>query len=52
MTARYEVQIVNPLDGRPKVWDLYDNRERAESIAQVRRVDADQHRDERAGAAS
>jgi hypothetical protein len=50
MTApRWEVQIVNPADGKPKRWDTYDSRERAESVAatlrhhkffvQVRRVD-------------
>ena len=49
--ARYEVQIINPADGKPKVWDSYSSRERAETVAstlrhhgffaQVRRADVD-----------
>jgi hypothetical protein len=49
---RWEVQIVNPADGKPKRWDVYDNRARAESAAatlrhhkfwvRVRRVDGDE----------
>ena len=31
--ARFEVQIVNPADGKPKVWDSYSTRERAETVA-------------------
>ena len=31
--ARYEVQVVNPIDGQPKLWDVYDNREAAEVVA-------------------
>jgi len=53
-TTRWEIQVVNPVDGRPKRWDVYDSRERAESVAatlrqhgfwcQVRRVDDDVQR--------
>ena len=47
--ARYEVQIVHPVTGKPKVWATYANRELAEveaaklrvhkMFAQVRRVE-------------
>lgn len=47
--ARYEVQIVHPVTGTPKVWSTHANRELAEveaaklrvhkMFAQVRRVD-------------
>ena len=59
MTVRYEVQIVNPATGRPKVWATHDTREPAEVEAaklrrhgfwvQVRRieVDDDQHAPDR-----
>jgi len=53
-TPRWEVQVVNPIDGKPKVWDTYAVRDRAESVAgtlrkhgffvQVRRVDGDVER--------
>jgi len=34
MTApRWQVEIVNPADGRPKIWDSYADRDRAESVA-------------------
>jgi len=46
-----EVQIVHPVNGRPKVWDTYPDRAGAESVAatlrhhgmfsQVRRIDGD-----------
>ena len=50
MTApRWEVQVVHPVTGLPKVWDVYPDRERAEHVAanlrrhkffvQVRRID-------------
>ena len=48
-TPRWEVQVLNPIDGKPKVWDTYAVRDRAESVAgtlrqhgfwcQVHRVD-------------
>ena len=47
--VQWEVQVVNPLDGKPKRWDVYTNRDGAESVAatlrrhkffvQIRRVD-------------
>ena len=33
MTARYEVTIIRPQDGKAKRWDAYPDRERAESVA-------------------
>jgi len=57
--ARYEVQIVNPADGTPRIWDVYADRERAESVAatlrhhgffaQVHRVDAEPEQPEHNG---
>ena len=55
---RWQIEIVNPIDGRPKVWDRYDSRDCAESVAgtlrhhgfwcQVRRVEDDpEHRGDR-----
>ena len=50
-SPRWQVEIVHPVDGKPKVWDSYADRERAEQIArmlrkhgifaQVRRVDGE-----------
>ena len=31
--ARYEVQIVHPVTGKPQVWDTYPTREAAETVA-------------------
>lgn len=52
MTAsRWQIEIVNPLDGKLKIWDHYVSRERAESVAatlrhhkifaQIRRIDVE-----------
>jgi hypothetical protein len=48
-TPRWRVEVVHPLNGRPKVWSTHDSRELAEveaaklrmhrMLAQVRRVD-------------
>jgi hypothetical protein len=47
--ARYHVEIVHPVTGKPQIWDSYSSREAAETVAttlrkhglfaQVRRTD-------------